>query len=119
VNHARPGFKGRPRGWWYKRAVLRVGEFECFEVGFEGVTDEVGMAGVVVVVVGDLDLEVLAAADEGVVNGFGAGNAGGERSSMNWTRTWASVVVIGARASTVMPDHLCEVDWRQRQRFSD
>jgi len=41
-----------------------------------------GVAGVVVVGVGDLDL---AAADEGVVNGFGAGGAGGERSRMSWT----------------------------------
>jgi len=61
------------------------------------------VAGVVVVGVGDLDL---AAADEGVVNGFGAGGAGGERSRMSWTWTCASVVVIGARASAVMPDHL-------------
>ena len=43
-----------------------------------------GVAGVVVVGVGDLDL---AAADEGVVNGFGAGGAGGERSRMSWTWT--------------------------------
>ena len=43
------------------------------------------MAGVVVVVVGDLYLAGLAAADDGVVNGFGAGSAGGERSRMSWT----------------------------------
>lgn len=56
--------------------------------------------------VGDLDLD-LAAADEGVVNGFGAGGGGGERIRMIWTWTSASVVVTGARASAVIPDHLC------------
>ena len=64
----------------------------------------IGVAGVVVVDVGDFG--DLAAADEGVVNGFGAGGAGGERSRMSWIWTWASVVVIGASASAVIPDHL-------------
>jgi len=72
------------------------------------------MAGVVVVGVGDLDL---AAADEGVVNGFGVGGAGGERGRMSWTWTWASVVVIGASASAVISDYLC--GWVQRRRSSN
>ena len=62
----------------------RVTEFECFEVGFEGVAEQ-DWGGVVVVglvgSIGDLDLE---AADEGVVNGFGAGGSG-DRIRMIWT----------------------------------
>ena len=71
------------------------------------------MAGVVGVVgvgdVGDLDFANLAATDEVVMNGFDAGDAGGERSRMSWTWTWASVVVVGASASAVMPGGLFSV----------
>ena len=68
-----------------------------------------GVAGVVVVgKVGDLAL-ALAAADDGVVNGLGWGGAGAERRRMIWTCTWARVVVMGARASAVIPDHLLGV----------
>jgi len=71
-----------------------------------------GVAGVAVIVgrVGDLALDLaLAAADDGVVNGLGWGGAGGERRRMIWTCTWARVVVMGARASAVIPDHLLGV----------
>lgn len=82
------------RGWSY---AAWVAEFECFEVRFKGVTKEDwgggGWQG------WDLDL----AADEGAVNGFGVDE---ERIQMIETLTWASVVVVGVRASAVMSDHL-------------
>ena len=67
-----------------------------------------GVAGVVVGKVGDLALD-LAAADDKFVNGLGWVGAGGERSRMIWICTWARVVVMGARASAVIPDHLLGV----------
>jgi len=77
-----------------------------------------GVVGVVVIVgkVGDL---ALAAADDGVVNGLGWDGAGGERRRMIWACTWARVVVMGARASAVIPDHLSEEEvWFSVRRSS-